>query len=120
MSDQSGSTKPTVIEVRDKADFDARLAAATGPVLVDFVADGCEACAGEKPLLDQLAGECAEPATILIADEAKVGGELFDAHKVDGTPTLLYAKDGAAFTAGKTVEVDPTSAALRRKLKCAR
>ncbi len=112
--------KPQLIEVQTRAEFDAHLAAAKGPVLVDFVAADCGACEDEKPALAKLADECGLAATILVVDETKVGSELADAYAVSGTPTLLYAASAADFHAKKVKEVEPDSTTLRRKLKCAR
>lgn len=111
--------KTQLIEVQTRAEFDAALAAATGPVVVDFVAADCGACEEEKPALAKLASECAT-ATILLVDEAKVGAELADAYDVSGTPTLLYADSADDFKAKKVQELEPDSALLRRKLKCSR
>lgn len=108
-----------VIEPKTKEEYEAKLKAATGPVIVDFVQDGCGAC--DPAALDGLAKDCGTNATIMRVEVSKgYGSELADEFKVEGTPTTLMAESADKFTPDSATEIDPESKAVRRKLKCAR
>lgn len=111
--------KPTV---NSKAEFDSALASARGPVLVDFIQDGCGHCEEETPVFQKLLADCAgAPATIMRVEvTADWASELADKLDVQGTPTALLASNANDFLAGRTKEVDLNSKALRGKLKCGR
>jgi thiol-disulfide isomerase/thioredoxin len=109
--------------VHTREEFDKLLAAAKGPVLVDFIQPDCGACVESQPEYEQLAKDCSgTPSTIARVDvTSEWGAELANKMKVDGTPTALFAKTREAFDKGDVTEVnDLTSNAARRMLKCAR
>lgn len=109
-----------VIEPKTKEEFDATLAAAKGPVIVDFVQKGCGAC--DPKDLNKLARDCdGTEATVMRLEISKgFGSDVADEFNVQETPTTLSADSGADFKPGTAVEVDPASAAVRSKFKCAR
>lgn len=117
---QAEAAKPTVTS---KEEFDRLMAEAKGPVVVDFIQDGCGHCDEETPAFKKLVEDCkGSPATIMRVEVTDgFGAELADKLDVQGTPTALYAKSAEDFLKGATQEVsDLESAAVRRKLKCAR
>lgn len=108
-----------VNEPKTKEEYEKLLAAAKGPVIVDFVQHDCSAC--DPAALDKLATDCAANATVMRVEISQgFGSDLADQFKVEGTPTTMLADSAAKFTPGEAVEVDPDSKAVRRKLKCAR
>lgn len=110
-------TPTRVFDAQSVDHFNALLKGARGAVLVDFTQEGCEACEGELPILEKLAGSC-DDVTVIHVDSTKLP-DIADKFKVEGTPTLLYAKSGKAMTPRKAEEVEPDDE-LRRKLKCSR
>ena len=120
MTDKTKPATPGATNVADVADFDAKLAAATGKVLVEFVQEDCVFCEEEAPAVDALALTCGNRATVLRVNVSKEKlkplVERFKLEELGGTPTILYAENAAKLNAGKGVEVDPTQA--RRRLKC--
>jgi hypothetical protein len=108
-----------VIEPKTRDEYEKALAEAKGPVIVEFVQEGCGAC--DPTALDKLATDCGTKATIMRVEcGSGFGSDVADELGVDGTPTALMAESGAKFLAKETVEVDPESTSLRRKLKCSR
>lgn len=110
----------SVIEPKTKAEYEEALGKAKGPVLVEFVQDGCGAC--DPKALDNLARSCAKSdATIMRVEcSSGFGAELADELKVDGTPTALVADSAEKFRAKEVEEVDPSDASLRKRFKCSR
>lgn len=106
-----------VITVKNQAEYDAALAAAKGAVALEFVMDGCEACEEQMPRIDDLSKTC-DGLTVIRANVDDLG-DLADKFKCDATPTIYYAKSAAELVPEKAVELED-SAALKRKMKCAR
>lgn len=106
-----------VVEVTNEEEFNRTLNTAQGPVLVDFTQDDCPACEGEGEKLQSLA-EC-QNVTVMHVKDSEQTDALFEKFGVEGTPTLLYAKNANEFTPEKAKEVEPDEK-LRRKLKCSR
>lgn len=109
-----------VIEPKTKEEFDKVIAEAKGPVIVDFVQHDCGAC--DPKDLNKLAKDCkGTEATVMRVEISEgYGSDLADQFNVQETPTTLSADSGAEFKPGTAVEVDPASAAVRSKFKCAR
>ena len=105
------------VTIHTKAEFEAALAAAKGPVAVEFVMQDCEFCEESKQEMDAITVACPGALTALRVDVDEVP-EVADDFDVEGTPTLLFARSGAGFTPKKAKELEPEQ--LRRKLKCAR
>lgn len=119
-TDSNLVAKPSV---ETKEAFDQLLAAAKGPVLVDFIQPDCGSCVESQPEFEKLAKDCEKsPATVARIDvTSEWGAKLADQYKVDGTPTALFAKSKEDFEKGDVQEVnDISSNAARRMLKCAR
>lgn len=106
---------PTVIHT--KAEFIAALVAAPGPVAVEFVMQDCEYCEESKQEMAAMLAACPGALTALRVDVDEVA-DVADEFDVDGTPTVLFAKDAKHFTPKGAKELEPDQ--IRRKLKCAR
>jgi thiol-disulfide isomerase/thioredoxin len=109
---------PPVLNVKSAAELEAAVKASAGPIVVDFVQEGCGAC--DEATLDELATGCAGKATFIRADVTK--GDLdtiAEKFNVEGTPTTLFAKSSKDWAPSRAQEVDASDPALKRKLKCA-
>lgn len=121
MSDNSTDAPRINPTITSKEQFDKLLAESKGPVVIDFMQQGCGPCAEAEPELKELMKDCeGKPVTIGSVDvEAPWVAELADKLDVAGTPTALFAPSAQDFLAGKVQEVEPSSKAVRQKLKCA-
>lgn len=109
-----------VRDITSASELEQALKSVSGPVVVDFIQEGCGAC---SPLeLEELAARCAEtPASFFRVDVTKDQSleKLAQDFGVEGTPTTMFAKTAKAWSSGSAEEIDPTSPAAARKLKCA-
>jgi hypothetical protein len=99
------------------------LSEATGPVVLDFVEEGCGFCEEEKPEVEALVKDCAG-VTVIRVDPVKHPGldGLTDQYLTGpdaGFPTLFVANRGSEMKPGTAAQVDD-AAALRKRLKCPR
>lgn len=78
----------------DDSNFDAEIAAATVPVVVDFWAEWCGPCRMLGPVLDQLATEKAGSLKVVKVNVDN-SPNLAAKFNVRSIPMLLYIKDGA-------------------------
>jgi len=107
--------------VKTKEEFDALLAKATGPVLVDFIQPDCGHCVDETPAFEKLQADCKDTTAVIARVDvtAGFGEELAEKLDVDGTPTALWAASPKDFLDGKTRELaDLNSSEARRRMKC--
>ncbi len=75
------------------ANFEQELSQVTGPVLIDFWAEWCGPCKQMNPVLDQLAEEIGDTATIAkvnVDESPSLAGKF----GVQSLPTFLVYKDG--------------------------
>lgn len=77
----------------DESNFENEVINSNKPVLVDFWAEWCGPCKALAPVLDEIAGELNEKATIakVNVDEAQA---LAQKYGIRSIPTLIFFKDG--------------------------
>jgi thioredoxin 1 len=91
--------------------FDAAIAAANRPVLVDFHAEWCGPCRMMSPVIDRLAEDPATPALVakVNIDEAP---ELATRFGITSIPTLIVFKDGRPVSTSRGTQSEASLRAL--------
>ncbi|MCF8057930.1 MAG: thioredoxin [Bacteriovoracaceae bacterium] len=79
----------------DKSTFEETVIKADKPILVDFWAEWCGPCRSLAPILDEVAGEMGENATIVKCNVDE-NGELAAQYGIRGIPTMIFFKGGEA------------------------
>ncbi len=79
----------------DKANFESDVLKSDKPVLVDFWAEWCGPCRTLGPVLDEVATELGEKATIVKVNVDE-NSELAQQYGIRGIPTMIFFKDGQA------------------------
>lgn len=79
----------------DSANFQKDVLSSDKPVLVDFWAEWCGPCRTLGPILDEVASEIGEKATIVKVNVDE-NGELAQQYGIRGIPTMIFFKNGEA------------------------
>ena len=85
----------TNVDKVDQASFEEKVLKSSRPVLVDFWAEWCGPCRQLGPVLDEVAGEVGEKASIVKVNVDE-NGELAQQFGIRGIPTMIFFKDGEA------------------------
>lgn len=81
------------VQLVTQAPFEAELAQAKGPVVVDFFATWCGPCKRLSPMLDELAGTRTNQIKFLKVDVDQ-SAPLAERFGVQGVPTLVFFQNG--------------------------
>lgn len=79
----------------DGANFDAQVLKSNKPVLVDFWAEWCGPCRALGPLLEEVAAEVGQKASIVKVNVDE-NGDLANQYGIRGIPTMIFFKNGQA------------------------
>lgn len=112
---------PGIILTASTAEEVTRMAnEAKGPVVLDFIEEGCGFCDEEAPKVEEVVKGCAG-LTVIRVDATKDDSlnQLADDFKIEGFPTLFYADKGQDMTPDKASMLDDADA-LKKRAKCPR
>lgn len=85
----------SVVQKTDQTSFEGDVLKADKPVLVDFWAEWCGPCRTLGPVLDEVASEVGEKATIYKVNVDE-NSELAQKFGIRGIPTMIFFKNGQA------------------------
>jgi len=85
----------TTVNKTDQASFENDVLNSDKPVLVDFWAEWCGPCRTLGPVLEEVAGEVGENASIFKVNVDE-NGELAQKYGIRGIPTMIFFKSGEA------------------------
>jgi thioredoxin 1 len=91
--------------------FDAAIAAANRPVLVDFHAEWCGPCRMMSPVIDRLAEDPATPALVAKVNIDQAPG-LADRFGITSIPTLIVFKNGQPVATARGTQSEASLRAL--------
>ena len=79
----------------DSTNFEKDVLKSDKPVLVDFWAEWCGPCRTLGPILEEVAGEVGENATIVKVNVDE-NNDLAQKYGIRGIPTMIFFKNGEA------------------------
>ena len=79
----------------DSTNFEKDVLKSDKPVLVDFWAEWCGPCRTLGPILEEVAGEVGETATIVKVNVDE-NNDLAQKYGIRGIPTMIFFKNGEA------------------------
>ena len=91
----TGDKKMSNVGKVDKGTFESSVLKSDKPILVDFWAEWCGPCKALGPVLDEVASEVGENATILKCN-VDDNSELAQEYGIRGIPTMIFFKNGEA------------------------
>jgi thiol-disulfide isomerase/thioredoxin len=90
----------TVVDIKNKAEFDQKIIAEKKSAVVKFTSQGCPPCEESIAPFQELSNE--PGLSNIVFANVYLGGnvDLSDEYKIGGTPTFLYFRDGALVKEG--------------------
>tara|TARA_B100000886_G_scaffold316345_1_gene254917 strand:+ start:799 stop:1122 length:324 start_codon:yes stop_codon:yes gene_type:complete len=79
----------------NQEEFEEKVLNSTKPVLVDFWAEWCGPCKTLLPVLDEVASETGENASVFKVNVDE-NGDLAQKYGIRGIPTMIFFKNGEA------------------------